>query len=168
MSNANDGYDNIQCFSPIAALDAKVEVDVTYPIDGQTAADPSITLRATDATVTTYDTFDGYNFYVFRNFAGIDREEPGDNGTELTSQTISPPLSANTTYHFTFSVVGTNPVKLSASVKDGSGNTVVTLAFDDNDAAKRFTTKGRVSIGGGSKTTNTKWDNFVQTTYDAP
>jgi hypothetical protein len=169
VSSADDGYFNIVCLPPLVARDVQVDMDVTFPTtDTKIEADPSIVVRAPDDTVATYNTYDGYTFYIYRDEAGIDREEkPADTATNLATQTISPALAMGVAYHMRFSVIGTNPPKIDATVTDTrNGNVVATLTFVDNDTAKRYTAAGHVGIGTGTRGQNVKFDNFVETSFD--
>lgn len=169
VGSADDGYFNIQCFSPLAGRDVKIEVDVTIPTtSGNEKADPTFVLRAPSDTVTAYNTFDGYAFYLFRDFAGIDREEkPADAKTELTGVAIAPSLEAGVPYHVVLSAIGTNPPKLDMTISDPRKGTVLaTLTYLDNDTNKRITAAGRVGLGTSTEGQGVKFDNFVQTVYD--
>jgi hypothetical protein len=149
-------------WTPLAATDVQVTYDVTFPLDTTIEADPTVVVRAPASSFSTYNTYDGYTFYFVRNGAGIEREDSADAYLVLDSKAIDPALDANGTYHVTFKVTGTNPVTLDASVKDASGNTVVTLTATDT-SAKRYTGSGRVGIGSGTKGQGLRWDNFVET-----
>lgn len=167
VSSVNDGYYNIQCFTPQKARDVTVSVDVTYPADDDFDADPQIVVRATDASVTDYDTLDGYTFYAFRDYVAIGREEAGDFDDDLASvdlDDIASDLQTGTPYHFTFSVRGTNPPVLDGTVSDKAGKVIAKLHAEDTDTTLRYASSGRVSVGVGTDGQNVRFDNFVQTT----
>lgn len=165
VSSTDDGYFNIAAWTPLSAADVQVSYDVTFPTDSTIDADPNIIVRAPASSVTDYDTYDGYIFYFYRDYVEIAREDIGPSNVTLDGKDIVPPLSANTTYHATFQVTGTNPVILTASIKDAQGATITTLSATDS-SAKAFTAAGRVGIGSGTGGHSLKWDNFVETSLD--
>lgn len=166
VGTADDGYDNIQLFRADSVLDVQVDVDVTYPDpDTGFAVDPTISARTTDATLSTYNTFDGYAFYVFRNYGAISREERSSgNETDLDGKDLSPALATNTPYHLTFKVTGTNPVVLTSSVTRISDGTVLFTWSASDATANRYSAAGHNGIGAGTKATGLRWDNYVRTT----
>jgi hypothetical protein len=165
-STADDGYFNIVLWSPDQAQDVLVEYDVTFPSpDTNIDADPTLVVRSPQSSFATYNTYDGYTFYVYRDYVSITREDANvGTNTELSGQAISPALTPGGQYHVSFKVTGANPVVLSGTLSQGT-TTIATLNYNDNDPTKAFTASGHVGFGCGTKGIGLKWDNFVQTTY---
>lgn len=153
--NALGSYRNLLVRRPSSedALDVEISVDVTHDkVDG----DPCLYARMQPASNTAGQLV-SYTFYSYFDYAYLDRDD-GDTGAELASQAISPPLPTGSKYSLTLRAVGTNPVMLTATVKNAAGNVVATLTTQDG-SAKRITTAGGVAFGSGDAE-GALFDNF--------
>jgi hypothetical protein len=151
-------YENLVVSRPETTLDVQASLDVVFAAHPD--SDPSIHVRMLPASDTANELV-GYTFYVMNDFAAIDREDPGENGDELASATISPDLEQGKAYRMIFRVTGTDPVKLEATVIDAaSGAAAATLSTSDG-SGKRITVAGRVGFGSG-RADNMRFDNFVR------
>lgn len=151
-------YENLILSRPDIVLDVQASLDVVY---GQHPdSDPTIHLRMLPASDKPGELV-SYTFYAFRDYAGLDREDPGDVGVELAGVAISPELAIGKAYRMIFRVTGTNPVKLEATIVDvQTGAPAATLTTTDG-SDKRITTGGKVGFGSG-RADAMRFDNFVR------
>ncbi len=158
LQSGTGRYENLILSRPETMLDVQLSLDVVFASNPD--SDPTMHVRmqpASDAN----DALDSYSFYVMTDYAAIDREDPGDNGDELASATISPELVQGKTYRMIFRVTGTDPVKLEATVIDvASGAPAATLSTSDA-SPKRITAPGRAGFGSG-RADEMRFDNFVR------
>ncbi len=139
-------------------LDTQIAVDVTFGANPD--SDPCLHLRMQPAS-DALDELVSYTFYAQRGTAGIDREDPGVQQTPLAIAGISPPLETGKSYHLIFRVVGTNPVKVEATVTRPDGSSAANLSADDA-SDQRIMTAGRLGFG-SSAASDMRWDNFTRT-----
>jgi hypothetical protein len=165
VGTADDGYDNIELFRTDTQLDVQIDVDVMYPATDTTMlVDPTVSARMTDASVTTFNTYDGYTFYVQRGYGAIAREEVNTtNDTELDGKALSPALEVSVPYHIRFTVTGTTSVTMTASVTRISDGTVLQTWSATDSGATRFPNAGHAGIGAGTDAAGLRWDNYVRT-----
>jgi hypothetical protein len=155
VQNGNTSFVNAILSRPELVRDVQVSVDVTY--NGNFDSDPTLHARMQSSS-DAIDQLDGYTFYVYRDMAGVDREDPGDNGERLARTDISPNLQTGVTYRMIFRVAGTAPVVLEATLVKPDGTRVFTLSANDS-SPRRITSTGRVGFGAGAGN-GTRWDNF--------
>lgn len=136
------------------ALDVEISVDVTHDkIDG----DPCLYARMQPGS-NTAGSLVSYTFYVYFDFAFLDRDDGDTAFAELASQAISPPLPTGSKYSLTLRVTGTSPVKVEGIVKNASGVVVASLSAMDG-SAKRIAVPGGVGFGSGDAD-GALFDNF--------
>lgn len=164
VGTADDGYYNILAFRPDDVLDAEIDVNVIYPAsDTAIDIDANVAMRATSGS-STYDVFDGYLLWMYRDYIGIDREEAADAWTAMDEVDIDPPLDVSVPHRIVFKVTGTTDVKLDATIYRSDGSVAARLSAVDT-SAKRYSAAGRAGLGGGSSATGLRWDNFIRTTF---
>lgn len=158
LQTGTGSYENLVLSRPEVVLDVQASLDVVY---GQNPdSDPSIHLRMLPASDKPNELV-SYTVYAFRDYAAIDREDPGDVGVELAGVAISPELAIGKAYRMIFRVTGTNPVKLEAAIVDvQNGAPAATLTTTDG-SDKRITTGGKAGFGSG-RADAMRFDNFVR------
>ncbi len=143
---------------PAAEVSRDVQLSVDFTYGSNPDSDPTLYARVQPSS-SAAGVLSGYTFYAYTDWAGIDRED-GKMTTDLAGAAIAPALVVGKTYHYVFRVTGTDPVRLEATITDGS-NTVATLSASDGDA-KRVVNAGTVAFGSG-KADRGRWDDFERT-----
>jgi hypothetical protein len=136
-------------------LDVKAQMTVTFGVGFPGPAYPQIDVRVQSATAANPDAFDGYIFYIEDDpaLAQIARQRGTAAETKLAAVNISPALQEGKVYRLSLSAVGTNPVKLTATIEaldTQSQWTFVAQQTSSDSAAERIDTAGAVGFSGGN------------------